>query len=311
MPTIGPGSSDARPSPRAEFPLHSFRMQSLQQAAHGATHDYRAGSPHLKHWRLYDRLVSLVRAEIDAIRSKGLPLTVLEVGAGHGGFTEPMLALGCSVKATEMSQPSLAVLTERYRSNPKFAAVFDADGSLTVVGNEMFSVVICASVLHHIPDYRMFLDSCITKHLAPGGALITLQDPLWYAGLRPSDVWLSQISYFAWRITLGEYAQGVSTRLRRISGRYDEQNPLDMVEYHVVRSGVNHREVLVDLTPRFDSVRLVPYWSTQSGLFQRLGESLRRTNSFALVARGFRRDTPCAVTVEAPASDPTWLGSPE
>ena len=267
-----------------------MRMQPLQEAAHGAGHDYRAGSPHLKHWRLYDRLCSLLRVEIEAVNSKGLPLTVLEVGAGHGGYTEPALASGCAVTATEMSRPSLARLTARYGLNPKFWAIFDPDGSLDVLGEQRFSLVLCASVLHHIPDYRAFLEACTAKHLVPGGTLITVQDPLWYPGLTRADIWLSKLSYFSWRVARGNYAQGARTRLRRVLRVYDDQNPIDTVEYHVVRNGLNESELVTDLTPRFDSVSLTPYWSTQSSLFQRLGEYLGRSNSFALVARGFRGD---------------------
>ena len=206
-------------------------MQHLQEAAHGAAHEYRAGSPHLKHWRLYDRLVSLLRLEIEAVGSKGLPLTVLEVGAGHGGFTEPTLAMGCSVTATEMSRPSLEVLTARYGLNSRFEAFFDQDGSLDVLGDERFSLICCASVLHHIPDYREYLSSCTAKHLAPGGVLITIQDPLWYASIPLMDRWFSQLSYFLWRSARGNYAQGLRTPMRRLRGRYDEENPRDMVEY--------------------------------------------------------------------------------
>ncbi len=67
-------------------------MRSLQEYGHGPSHDYRSGSPHLQHWRLHDRLLNLLRSSIAAIISEDLPLTVLEIGAGHGGFTEPALA---------------------------------------------------------------------------------------------------------------------------------------------------------------------------------------------------------------------------
>ncbi|TMD94993.1 MAG: hypothetical protein E6I76_11420 [Chloroflexi bacterium] len=78
----------------------SLSPHSLQGVGHGSAHDYRAGSPHLRHWSLYNRLVSLLRDEIRIIEGNGLPLTVLEVGAGHGGYTEPALAAGCTVVAT-------------------------------------------------------------------------------------------------------------------------------------------------------------------------------------------------------------------
>ncbi len=60
-----------------------------------------------------------------------------------------------------------------------------------------------------------------------------------------------------------------------------------MVEYHVVRQGVNHREIVVRLKPRFERVELVAYWSCVSPAFQRLGEVLDIANSFALWAEGY------------------------
>ncbi len=263
-------------------------MPSLQEEGHGPSHDYRAGSPHLKHWRLYDQLVGVLRREIEAINAKGLQMTVLEVGAGHGGYTEPILASGCAVTATEMSRPSLALLRARYDVNPRFSAVYDHDGSLGVLGDQKFSLVVCASVLHHIPDYRKFLEVGAENHLVPGGSLISIQDPLWYPSLRRADVWFTKLSYFSWRLGRGNYSEGVQTRLRRLRGIYDENNPLDMVEYHVVRSGVDQDSLLSDLAMRFRQVTMMPYWSTQARFFQRFGELLGRTNTFALIARDFR-----------------------
>lgn len=266
----------------------SLPMQALQEAGHGASYDYRAGSPHLKHFRLYDRFVSVLRDEIAAANSKGLPLRVLEVGAGHGGYTEPALAMGCDVTATEMSRPSLSALTRRYGLNPCLSAVFDPTGTLEVLEDQTFSVVICASVLHHVPDYLAFLGDSLLNHLSPGGTLVSVQDPLLYAEMRRTDLFLTKLAYLSWRLTMGNYVEGVRTRLRRIRNIYDEENPLDMVEYHVVRAGLDERALLATLKPRFESARLERYWSTQSTSWQRAGEYLGCTNTFASVARGYR-----------------------
>jgi len=267
----------------------SLSPHSLQGVGHGSAHDYRAGSPHLRHWSLYNRLVSLLRDEIRIIEGNGLPLTVLEVGAGHGGYTEPALAAGCTVVATEMSHASVLTLTERYGLNPRFSALFDEDGSLSILGDDVFSLVVCASVLHHIPDYVSFVENAITRHLARGGSLITVQDPLWYPSLSPSDSYLTRLAYLSWRATRGDYIEGARTRLRRIRGFHDNRNPRDVVEYHVVRRGVDHSALLSVLRPRFDAVSLLPYWSTQSAVWQRVGERLGRANTFAILARSFRR----------------------
>lgn len=262
-------------------------MQPLQERHFGPGYDYRVGSPHLKHWRLFDRLVSLLHEEVTDVNARGLPLTVLEVGAGHGGYTEPALAFGCSVTATEMSRPSLAHLAERYRFNPSFTGLFDPDGSLDVLGDQTFSLAICSSVLHHIPDYAGFL-RFVLKHLAPGGSLLTIQDPLPYESIRRVDLVLTRICYFSWRLSKGNYVQGVRTRLRRLRREYDEQNREDMVEYHVIRAGVDHNRILAVLSPLFQTLSVIPYWSTQPALGQRLGELLGIQNSFCVLARGFR-----------------------
>jgi 2-polyprenyl-3-methyl-5-hydroxy-6-metoxy-1,4-benzoquinol methylase len=47
---------------------------------------------------------------------------VLEVGAGHGGFAKPALAMGCEVTAVDMSGPSIEELKRRFGTNPKLKA---------------------------------------------------------------------------------------------------------------------------------------------------------------------------------------------
>ena len=260
-------------------------MQSLQEATYDRSHDYLSGSPHLKHAHLRHHLLELVRKEIKAQRQ--VPPGVLEVGGGHGGYTEAVLAYGCPVTATEMSAPSVGRLRETYGLNPRFSALFDPDGSLEVLGDQTFSVVLCASVVHHIPDYVAFLQGPVFDHLTPGGSLVTVQDPLWYPTLPKLDAGLTKIGYFCWRVPRGNYLRGASTRLRRLRGIYDEDSPHDMVEYHVVRQGVDQDSIVSALAPRFESISLVRYWSSQSPTWQRIGHRLGRHNTFATVASGF------------------------
>ena len=266
----------------------ALQMREAQELGHPEGHDYRAGSPHLKHIELHDRLVALIEDAVGDATRRGAPQTVLEIGAGHGGFTEPMLARGYVVTATEMSRPSLQYLEDHFASNPNFSAVLVADNSLSLpeIKNVRFSNILCASVLHHIPDYQAAVQALVDEHLAPGGAFVALQDPLWYPSLRRRDFLLSRMAYFMWRLTQGDYGRGMHTRMRRFRGQFTESEPSDMVEYHVVRKGVNQDALLRELVPRFESVNLRNYWSTQSALLQEVGQHLGIHNTFAIVALG-------------------------
>jgi SAM-dependent methyltransferase len=222
---------------------------------------------------------------IGSAADRGLPLTLLEIGAGHGGYTEMALAAGCTVTATETSRPSVERARTRFRSNPGFSAFFSPDGTLDVLGDSTFSLVLCASVLHHIPDYLAFVDQAVDR-LNRGGTFVSVADPLWYPRLRRRDHRASRVAYLAWRACRGDYRRGVSTQWRRLRGIYDPDNPADMVEYHVNRNGVDEQALVELLSARFSSVRLVTYWSTQAAVLQRVGERLGTRNCFALVAEG-------------------------
>ena len=247
--------------------------------------DYRLGSPHLTHWSLYERLVGIVRNCIGDLNAAGVGQDVLEIGAGHGGYTEPVLAAGCRVTAVEASRPSLRTLERRYGGNPRFQAVFDSDGSLDDVSGT-FSLVLIVSVLHHIPDYVSFLER-VTRLLAPNGSLLTLQDPLWYSRLARSTRTVDRSGYYMWRLGQGNSRQAIRTLTRRVRGVHDPTNPADMVEYHVVRDGVDELAVSEALKERFHSVDLLPYWSNQLGVFQKLGDRMHLANTFGVLATGY------------------------
>jgi 2-polyprenyl-3-methyl-5-hydroxy-6-metoxy-1,4-benzoquinol methylase len=265
-----------------EEPTVRTAIQRMQESYYHDDVDYRAGSPHLAHRSLHERLVAVLREHVRRLDRDGLPLSVLEIGAGHGGFTEPALAAGCSVTAVEMSRPSLRRLDQRFGINTRFRGVFDPDGSLSGVGGD-FSLVLCVSVLHHIPDYVSFVDGLVGR-LAPGGSFLALQDPLWYPRAGKATRLLDRGGYYVWRLGQGDLSRGLATLSRRARGAYDDTNPADMVEYHVVRQGVDEAALLGRLRPYFAAVELLPYWSNQLAAGQWLGERLGLRNMFGVSA---------------------------
>lgn len=264
--------------------------QNLQESTFDSSYDYREGSPHLAHRQLYDPLVAQVLGHLRGVGQRGLPPTVLEIGAGHGGYTEPVLAAGGRVTATEMSRPSLARLEDRYGSNENFRGRFDPDGSLGVLRDQRFSLVLCASVLHHIPDYVSFVRHLVTAHLAVGGTFLSLQDPLWYASVPRSTRVFDRFAFLSWRTTRGNYRKGARTLARRLRGIYDESDPADMVEYHVVRDGVDQEALVVAVRDAFEHYELKTYWSTPAAIWQRAGHRLGLRNTFLFLAEGYLGD---------------------
>lgn len=261
-------------------------MMNLQEAHYVSGIDYRKGSPHLSRLALHDRLVEVLRGTVQRLADQQLPLRILEVGAGHGGFTESALALGCNVTAVDMSGPSIDELRRRFGTNPNFKAIYDPEGKLHGV-DEDYTLLMFVSVLHHIPDYLTFLREA-SQRIAAGGTLLTLQDPTWYSRHRVAHR-AEQATYFVWRVGQGSPVRGLQTRLRRMRGTFDETNPSDMVEYHVVRNGVDEDAVLSFARSTFAEVTFIQYWSSHLGVAQPLGERLGLHSTFGIVAHGYTK----------------------
>jgi glycosyltransferase involved in cell wall biosynthesis/SAM-dependent methyltransferase len=257
---------------------------NFQEKFYNSEINYRQGSPHLAHPILYEHLVRVLREQVASLAADKLSLDVIEIGAGHGGFTEPMLAAGCRVTALEMSQASVSRLNSLFAENPLFSCLYNPDGSLACL-TEDYSLAACVSVLHHIPDYMAALVD-LTDRIRVGGSLVILQEPLWYPRTRSAALRLNRFGYLSWRMRQGSLRRGLATELRRVRGYYDESNPSDMIEYHIVRQGVDEEAISDLLRSRFKEVRVIRYWSNQSQLVQRLGQHLALDNTFGVVASG-------------------------
>ena len=257
-----------------------------QSDSHSHDHDYRVGSPHLKH----DSVRSMVERRLqDMVRATSGPdgCHVLEIGAGHGGFTDVLLASGAQVTVSEVSEASAERLSRRFTGNPDVRVIHDASGEDVLRIDEQWAAVVMISVLHHIPDYLSFVRAVADK-VRPGGGFLSVQDPIWYPRRTRAAHVASRGSYFAWRAFQGELRRGLATRTRRLRGIYDDSEPSDLVEYHVMRNGVDEEAILRVLAEDFDSVDVFRYWSTQSGSGQRIGERFGRLTDFGVAATGRR-----------------------
>lgn len=286
----------------------SSEVQRLQEFEYAAGYEYRRDSPHLKHPRLNNWMSSALREEVRLIDAAGLPLTVLEIGAGDGAFVESLLAIGAAVTATEMSRPSIDLLRTRYSLNARFNVEFDPDGEMASLGDSRYAIVLYASVLHHIPDYQAALAKVCDRHLLPGGSLISFQDPMWYASLAPGVRMASEAMYLSWRLTRGQWLRGLASRWRRRRNDLRAEEPSDMVEYHVVRNGVDQGAIARLLQPRFRTVEVTGYWSAHATLWQFVGEHVGLRNTFAVRARGLG-SAASRLSTESAVSDVNALGA--
>ena len=257
-----------------------------QDVAHGTDHDYTVGSPHLRHAVLRERIDARIHAVVSEILQRNGRCDVLEIGAGHGSFTDTVLAAGGTPTVTEMSKASYEFLAQKFRDVPGVRVMFDADGEQPLRTTDTYDVILMISVIHHIPDYLGAITKLCDTRLRPGGTVVTFQDPLWYPRQRASAHALSQGAFFAWRLTQGEIRRGLATQWRRLRGVYDDTQISDLVEYHVVRQGVDEVALTDLLEARFADVEIDRYFSTQSPQLQRIVGDRFPDNTFGLVARG-------------------------
>jgi len=258
-----------------------------QQDTYGPGTDYVAGSPHLAHPQLHSWILGRMRGLAGAASVRPGQLRILEVGGGHGTFTEYLADMGAEVTVTEISKASADVLAQRFRRSAAVHVMYDLNGEAIFDLPADFDVVFCISVLHHIPDYLQFV-ARLSQLVRTGGSLAAYQDPDWYPRRRRRDSLADRAAYFAWRATQGNLQAGARTRLRRMRGRLDESLAADMTEYHVVRQGVDDLALAGLLRSSFGEVELHRYWSTHAGVLQRLGEHLGMRNTFGIEATNRR-----------------------
>lgn len=266
---------------------HTARVLRAQQETHGEQFDYDKGSPHLRHARLRAMVEERLRAQVlNSIGEFGA-CRVVEIGAGHGTFTRCLADAGAQVTVTEASPASVKHLRRHFAGDGRVQVVYDESGESVFSLGQEWDLAVLISVLHHIPDYVSFLDR-LCGCLRQGGGIFTAQDPLYYPRMSKLAHAADRSAYMAWRVFQGNFGRGVATRVRRLRGVYDDKQPSDLVEYHVVRDGVDEEAIRELLADRFTNLEIVRYWSTQAPMLQRVGERLGLESSFGISAQGLK-----------------------
>ncbi|MEO6604726.1 MAG: methyltransferase domain-containing protein [Aeromicrobium sp.] len=267
-------------------PDHLQAVSRAQDAAHPDEFDYDKGSPHLRHTKLR----TMVEARLTALVQQGIERSgsckVLEVGAGHGTFTRCLLDAGAVVTVTETSSASAEHLRRFFGDSIEVR--FDETGEGILGEAAQWDMAVMTSVVHHIPDYLSFLER-LAGLIVEGGTIFTVQDPLYYPRMSAFAHRFDRAAYYAWRLAQGNYGRGIATQLRRSRGVYLDTEPSDLVEYHVVRDGVDEEAIQSLLVKLFDDVEIFRYWSSQAPAMQRLGAVTPVKNTFGVEATRRRR----------------------
>lgn len=246
---------------------------------------YINGAPHIKHRSLRKLYGNLLVRVLDEAKAHSETVHVLDLGAGEGTVTLPFLELGASVTAVDLSEAQLASLESRCTEHADRLTVLcaDVDAALDTLQGP-FDIVVVNSFLHHIPDYLAMIDRSLAL-MSPHGQFFSFQDPLLYRSLNPVANAFAKGTYYFWRVFQGDVLGGTKRVLRRRRGVYDPHCRSDNAEYHVVREGVDQDQIAKLFEQRGFDCEIVRYFSTQSRLFQPIGETLGVCNTFAVVAR--------------------------
>lgn len=149
---------------------------------------------------------------------------------------------------------------------------------------EKYDIIVVNSFLHHIPDYLGLIREAVAL-LAPHGQFFSFQDPLRYDSVGKFTTMFSALAYFSWRVFKGDVIGGIKRRIRRSRGIYLEDSVYDNAEYHVTRNGVDQDAIRRLFEQLGFNVDIVAYFSTQSRLFQSIGDLLGLRNTFAVIAK--------------------------
>ncbi|MBX3291297.1 MAG: methyltransferase domain-containing protein [Acidobacteria bacterium] len=267
------------------------KQHDIAAAANAATYDEVLTrtctelSPHIKHptlKRLYENLIADLYQR--AAENSSVP-AVLDIGAGEGSVTLPFLEFGCRVTAVDLSTSQIAELEKkcsRYADRLETRCM-DVTEFLETTA-ERFDLIVANSFLHHVPDYVGLVEKALML-LRPGGQFFSFQDPMRYDTLPPVTRIYSGAAYIGWRLFDGDVIRGIGRYIRRKRGVYLDDSPEDNTEFHATRNGVDQNAIAEMLRKQGFEVEIVPYFSTHSPFFQKLGETLNVADSFGIVAR--------------------------
>jgi SAM-dependent methyltransferase len=249
--------------------------------------DIASAAGHLRHAMLKSLFGELLTSIYNSVARHSARPTVLDLGAGEGTATLPLLKLGAIVSAVDISKDQLNALQVKCADYSEGLEVLCGD-ALDIVREmqaqgKRYDIVVAISFLHHIPDYLGLIQQAATL-LKDNGCFFSFQDPLRYDTISKIERMFSIFSFLSWRIFQGNVIGGVQRRIRRSKGVYLDDCIEDNYEYHVVRNGVDQNAIRRLFEDLGLECKIICYFSTISRFWQAIGAKLGIRSSFAVIA---------------------------
>jgi 2-polyprenyl-3-methyl-5-hydroxy-6-metoxy-1,4-benzoquinol methylase len=220
---------------------------NLRVYGEDGTRKYVDGAPHIKHDSVWSLYLSLLGEVLTYARQFSDSPQVLDLGAGEGSVTLPLIDMGATVTAVDVSVSQLNELRNKCsRYGGRLRTECDEVHSALKRLPGPYDIIVVNSFLHHIPDYLAMIRLALPR-IADRGQFFSFQDPLRYDSISKFNRAFSQAGYFSWRIFQGDIWGGFKRLVRRSRGVYVDDCEFDNTEYHVTRGGVDQEAIAATL----------------------------------------------------------------
>lgn len=116
-----------------------------------------------------DRLQNNLDKAVRWIKTPSMHKVAFDYGCGSGNLSRHFINLGLHVIAVDVSENFVKFVKEKYENTGMLVNAFKVNGrDLGNIDDNVYDLVGCYSVLHHIPDYLRIIEEFI-RVLKPGG----------------------------------------------------------------------------------------------------------------------------------------------
>jgi len=213
------------------------------------------------------------------------PLDILDLGAGTGNLTIPLLQQNHNVTSVDLSHQMLDRLRENCRTNniptdrlTTICQPVDTVLSDMAKNRRQFHLVCACSFYHHLPDYLTTIKTAC--HLVkPGGFFFLAHEPLRKNTIDSVSHVMQWLDFKVWRI---------KTHASELLGRGTPDiyyNPQSLADYWDQTVGCDQNQIPLELQNAGLDTQLFPYDSKRSRMIHFLCRILRTKTLFMVIAR--------------------------